>query len=149
MSLMQQFVAQRRAFEAAYEDGDWRPLEAFFHPDVTYEVMNMPFHCVVQGRSAMLAAIRRSVEGFDHLCDRTVGIDVVVREEGANVITYGGMRFERPGAPPTTARLWEIATYRDGLIQRLVDLYDAGVCAEFERWMAAWGEGLDPSYVSS
>lgn len=144
---MQQFAAQRRAFEAAYEHGDWTPLNAFFHEDVTYEVMNMPFHCVIKGRSAMLAAIRRSVEGFDKLCHRTVGIDSVVREEGANVIVHGGLRFERPGAPPTSTRMWEIATYRAGLIQRLVDLYEPGACAEFERWMDAWGEGLDPSYV--
>ncbi|MBW8815314.1 MAG: nuclear transport factor 2 family protein [Caulobacterales bacterium] len=147
MSLISQFVAQRRAFEAAYEDDDWSRLDEFFHEDVTYEVMNMPFHCVIQGLAPMLAGIRRSIEGFDKRCVRTVGLDRVVREEGANVIVHSAMQFERPPAPPTLTRLWEIATYRDGRISRLIDLYDPGAAAEYERWMAEWGQGLDPSYV--
>lgn len=147
MSLLPLFVAQRRAFETAYEDGDWSPLEAFFHEDVRYEVLNMPFHCVLEGRGAMLAGIRRSIEGFDKHCRRTVGLDRVVREEGANVIIHSRMAFERPGAPPTSSRVWEIATYRDGRIARLIDLYDPGAAADYEQWMAAWGQGLDPSYA--
>jgi hypothetical protein len=58
------------------------------------------------------------------------------------------MKFERKGAPPVSSRVWEIATYRGDLIERMVDLYDAGSANEFARWMDAWGEGLDPRYVS-
>lgn len=147
MTLMERFIAQRGAFEAAYESGDWAPLAAFLHEDITYEVMNMPFHCVIRGRDAVLAGFARSIERFDKLCIRTVGVDSSIHEEGANVLVNGGMRFERDGAPPTSARLWEIATYRDGLIERLLDIYDPGTGPAFERWMATWGQGLDPSYV--
>lgn len=45
------------------------------------------------------------------------------------------------------ARLWEIATYRDGLIERIIDIYAAEANAQFTRWMADWGTGLDPGYV--
>jgi ketosteroid isomerase-like protein len=147
MSLIARFIAQHGVFEQAYVNGDWRALAPFFDDDVIYEVMNMPFHCVIRGRDAFLAGLRRSVERFDKHCIRTIGIDPSIREEGDNVIVYSGMRFERQGAPPVSSRLWEIATYRDGRIARMVDLYDAGAAEEFARWMDDWGEGLDPSYV--
>lgn len=147
MTRIQQFVAQRSAFEAAYETGDWTPLGAYFHEDITYEVLNMPFHCVIKGREQVLAGLRLSVERFDKLCIRTVGIDSSVREEGENVLVHSGIRFERPGAPSTSATLWEIATYRGERIERILDIYDPGCGAEFEQWMTVWGQGLDPRYV--
>ena len=106
----------------------------------------MPFHCNIEGRIAVLAGFQRSVEHFDKLCIRTVGIGSFIREEGANVLINSGMKFEREGAPPMSVRLWEIATYRGGLIERIVDIYDPGANEEFERWMERWGRGLDPSY---
>ncbi len=99
MTRIQQFVAQRNAFELAYETGDWRALGAYFHEDVTYEVLNMPFHCVIKGREQVLAGLKVSVERFDKLCIRTVGIDSAVREEGDNVLVHSGIRFERAGRP--------------------------------------------------
>jgi ketosteroid isomerase-like protein len=147
MSLIARFMAQRDVFEQAYVNGDWQALAPFFREDVVYEVLNMPFHCVIRGRDAFLAGLQRSVERFDKRCIRTVGIDPSIREEGNNVITYSGMKFERKGAPPVSSRVWEIATYRGDLIERMVDLYDAGSANEFARWMDAWGEGLDPRYV--
>jgi len=147
MSLLKRFVAQRSVFETAYETGDWAPLGVFFHEDVSYEVMNMPFHCVVKGRDAVLAGFRRSVECFDKLCNRTVGIDSVVYEEGPNILVHSGISFSRDGSPVISSRLWEIATYRGDLIERLIDVYDPGARGEFEAWMTSWGEGLDPRYV--
>ena len=147
MTLLERFIAQRSVFEKAYETGDWAPLGAFFHDDITYEVMNMPFHCVIKGRDAVLAGFRRSVERFDQLCVRTVGIDSVVYEEGPNVLVHSGIRFSRDDSPSVSSRLWEIASYRGNLIERLVDIYDPGSCGEFKAWMMRWGEGLDPSYV--
>lgn len=148
MILVQKYAEQRAAFEAAYDNGDWASLGTYFHEDITYEVMNMPFHCVVRGREQTLAALRRSVERFDKLCLRTVGIDSTIRQEGDSVLVHSGMRFERAGAPSTSATLWEIATYRGDRIERILDIYDPGCCATFERWMADWGQGLDPRYLS-
>jgi hypothetical protein len=110
-------------------------------------VMNMPFHCNIRGRQAVIAGLKRSIERFDRLCQRTVGIDAMVFEEGSNVLAHGGIRFQRDGSPPIESGLWEIATYRDGLIERLIDVYDPGDGVRFERWMAEWGDGLDASYT--
>jgi hypothetical protein len=147
MKLLTLFTAQRGAFETAYLGGDWAPLGAFYADNVTYEVMNMPFHCVLRGRDAVLAGFARSVERFDRHCTRTVGIDASAREEGANVLISAGIRFEREGAPALTSRLWEIATYVDGKVERLIDIYDVGDNARFAAWMADWGAGLDPTYA--
>lgn len=147
MSFIPLFVAQRRAFEAAYESGDWQPLSALLAGDVRYEVMNMPFHCDVRGRDAVLAGFKKSVERFDKHCIRTVGIASRLREEGARVLVHSGIRFERPGAPPTATRLWEVVTFKEGLVERIIDIYEPGAAEAFEAWMAEWGQGLDPSYV--
>lgn len=147
MSLIARFVAQRAAFEAAYHNDDWHSVGAFFQSDIVYEVMNMPFHCVVSGRSAVLAGLARSIDRFDKQCRRTVGIGSAVREEGANVLVNTAIRFEREGAPVLEAQLLEVATYRDGLIERIIDVYSPGACAQFAQCMACWGAGLDPRYV--
>lgn len=147
MSLIKQFIEQRAAFEKTYDDGDWGRLEPYFNERLTYEVMNMPFHCVIRGRSAVIAGLRRSIERFDKLCQRTVGIGALVLQEGNNVMVHGGIRFQHGSSPPVESALWEIATYRDGRIERLIDIYDAGDSAKYERWMAQWGAGLDASYI--
>lgn len=147
MSLLSLFAAQRHAFETAYLGGDWSPLGAFFADDITYEVMNMPFHCVLRGRDAVLGGFARSVERFDKLCTRTVGIDATAREEGGNVLISAGISFGRAGAPTLASRLWEIASYVDGKVVRLIDIYDVPENDRFVRWMDEWGAGLDPTYA--
>jgi hypothetical protein len=143
----ERFINQRQAFEKAYLDDDWTRLAPYFHEDVRYEVMNMPFHCVVEPRDAVIAAMRRSVTRFDRLCTRTVGYDSALFEEGDNVFVHGAIRFRRGDSPDIESHLWEIATYCDGRIVRLMDIYDLGARTAFERWMAEWGDGLDPSYA--
>lgn len=147
MDLISLFAAQRAAFEVAYDTDDWQGVGAFFDDRITYEVANMPFHCVIEGRGAVLAGLRRSVVGFDRLCRRTVGVDTKIRQEGDTILVNAGIRFEHANAPSIEVRLWEIATYRDGLMTRLLDIYDWAERERFEAWMAAWGAGLDPSYV--
>lgn len=147
MELISQFAAQRAAFEAAYKSDDWRPLGEFLDDHISYEVVNMPFHCRVSGREAVLQGFQRSVDRFDRLCRRTVGIDSSIRQEGDKVLVNAGIRFERSGAPLIEVRLWEVASYSDGRMTRLIDIYDRDDRERFEAWMAAWGEGLDPRYV--
>ncbi|MDP3859804.1 MAG: nuclear transport factor 2 family protein [Stagnimonas sp.] len=147
MSLIRQFFEQRAAFEKTYDDGNWARLEPYFSESLVYEVMNMPFHCVIRGRPAVIAGLKRSIERFDKLCRRTVGIGAVIFQEGNNVLVHGGIRFQRGDSVPVESGLWEIATYRDGRIERLIDIYDPGDSAKYERWMAEWGDGLDASYT--
>lgn len=149
MDLISRFAAQRAAFEVAYESDDWAPLGEFLDEQISYEVVNMPFHCIVSGREAVLNGFQRSVARFDRLCRRTVGIDSSIRQEGDKVLVNAGIRFERSGAPTIEVRLWEVASYSDGRMTRLIDIYDRDDRERFEVWMTAWGEGLDPRYAES
>tara|TARA_R110002051_G_scaffold3258_1_gene17643 strand:- start:1623 stop:2066 length:444 start_codon:yes stop_codon:yes gene_type:complete len=146
MTLTAKFLAQRIAFEQAYEDGRWERLKPYFTDDMTYEVMNVPFHCVIEGVDAFAAGLKWSTDRFDKLCVREVGFDRRLAEEGNNVVSHSGIRFTYNGSPPIATRLWEIATFRDGLIDRIIDIYDPGDAERFNDWMAQWGEGLDPRY---
>lgn len=147
MTLTEAFVSQRLAFEAAYKTDDWSDLDRFFQEDVVYEVLNSPYHSVVEGRANVLTALRRSVQGFDRKCKRSFGSDQKFYEEGSNFIVHGTIEYQRGDSPPLQLSLWEIATYRDGRIARLMDIYDPGSKEEVEEWMAKWGHGLDPAYV--
>jgi ketosteroid isomerase-like protein len=147
MRLAEAFSSQRAAFETAYETDRWDGLDPFFHDDVVYEVMNVPYHCVVEGRANMVAAFRRSVERFDRKCARSFGPGRRFYEEGSNFLVHGSIEYRRGEGPAIRLGLWEIATFRDGRIARLTDLYDPGSRERVEEWMAKWGAGLDPAYV--
>ena len=148
MSLLAHFGQQHVAFEKAYKTGNWESLRPFFTPDCTYEVMNISFHCVVEGIDAVLKGFDLATTRFDKKCERTIGIDASIHEEGNRVMIHSGLKFVRDQSPPMESRFWEIATYRDGKIHRLLDIYDTGVSERFDHWMESWGEGLDPRYIA-
>lgn len=114
MSRFQQFIEQRAAFEKTYDDGNWTRLEPYFSEGFVYEVMNIPFHCVINGRAAVIAGLRRSIEHFDRLCRRTVGLGPMIFQEGNSVLVHSGIRFQRDDSPPVESCLWKIATYATG-----------------------------------
>jgi len=147
MSLIEKFVEQRGVFEEAYEKGGWDNLRPYFTPDVSYEVMNMSFHCQLNGIDELIFGLKWSTDRFDKLCTRTVGLNSFVAEENNTVLVHADIRFSRGDAPVFETGLWEIATYRDGMIERMIDVYDAGEAARFDDWMTKWGVGLDPRYL--
>ncbi len=147
MTLLAKFAEQHIAFEGAYKSGDWDALRPFFTPDCTYEVMNISFHCVVEGLDAVLDGFDLATRRFDKKCDRTIGIDARIHEEGNRVMIHSGLKFVHNDSPPIESRFWEIATYRNGRIHRLLDIYDPGNGKRFDSWMETWGKDLDPRYV--
>lgn len=147
MNLIEKFVEQRMVFEAAYSHGIWADLRPYYAADITYEVMNMPFHCEVTSVDKFIAGLARATDGFDKLCTREINVgEHMISQEGDNVLVHSVLRFTRGGSPPLEAGLWEIATYQDGVIKRLVDIYDPGASERFSEWMRSWGRGLDPRY---
>ncbi len=149
MELLRRYGEFRSAFEQTYQDDDWARLEPFLAPEATYEVLGAPFFCVVEGRAAVLAAIQRSVSGFDRHCVRELTSLAPPVEEGNKLLVYGQVSYRRGNEPAIVASLRQIAEYRDGLIVRIQDIYDPGMDERCRRWFAQWGEGLDWSYVGS
>lgn len=147
MSILEKFMEQRTVFEAAYDDGSWSELKPYFSSDTRYEIINMPFHCDLRGRDKVIAGLKWSTDRFDKLCTREIGTGGrFVALEGNKVLVHTGIRFTRAESPAIETRLWEIATFNGGLIEHLVDIYDAGASEVFKSWMAEYGDGLDPSY---
>lgn len=66
MDPLERFGAYAAAFESFYDSDDLAILEPFFTEDAVYEISGgPPFAGRHQGRDAVLAYLKRSVDGFD------------------------------------------------------------------------------------
>lgn len=149
MALLERFIQYAADFEKTFRDDDWSRLEPYFTDDATYSVEKMPFAFTARGRAAVLAAIRRSLDGFDRRLTRRVEVVGTPTEQGSEVVIPWRAHYERPGAPPLVFGAREIAVYRDGRIRELRDVYDDGSAAVYQRWMGEHGQGLDASYEAA
>jgi len=147
MDLISHFIKQRSAFEKSLKDDDWTRLHPYFAEDAIYEVIAMPFHCVLNGRSRILDGFQKSVAGFDRHCNRSVWDNPKVKVEGNTVIVASGISMQYGNSPVIDTALTEITTFEDGRVVRMIDLYAPDESDKYEVWMQKWGGGLDPSYV--
>ncbi|MEM6583097.1 MAG: nuclear transport factor 2 family protein [Pseudomonadota bacterium] len=146
MEALDRFSQYATDFEKTYKDDSWERLEPHFHKNVVYEVCNMPFHCRLSGREAVLNGIRKSLDGFDRRCQRTLQPPTVMKVEGNKVLINADVRYSRGGSE-VTSTLWEVVTIEDGRILHLMDLYSPGDDQRYLRWIAASQGDLDASYV--
>lgn len=149
MTPLECFAAYAAAFEETYRDDDWSRLEAFLAPDVVYRVVGSPgWDCVVEGRPAVFAAMRRFLDGFDRRCTRAVaaGDDAPV-VEGDTVRVAGTARYRRGESDELLLELELHARCRDGRLVELRDEYPPGQQERIRGWLERWGGDLDPSYV--
>lgn len=63
--------------------------------------------------------------------------------EGDTVSLSWQLTLSKAGAPDLTAMGVEHATYSDGAISRLEDVFDEGVIEGLGGWMAAHGDSLN------
>lgn len=136
-------------FERCLSDDRWDRLADHFTADAVYEVAGVPFACSVRGRAAILAALRRSVEGFDRRLDgRRLAIAGTPRHDACRLTVALDCRYEKAGAPPLDLPLRCEVEIDGGRIARLADLYeDARALAAATAWLGEHGAGLDPRYV--
>src|SRR5512145_1317992 len=69
MDYLQRFLAYAQDFERTFKDDDWQRLLQYFTEDAVYEVKGSPVACRIEGRDAILAGIRKSLDGFDRKFD--------------------------------------------------------------------------------
>jgi len=143
----QAFIEYATAFELTYVDDNWSRLAPFFHEDAVYEVRNMPFHCTLQGRDSIFAGMRRALDSFDRRGQRHIGqdADLIVEADRVTVAGYASYRFDH--ADDITTRLWELISYRENRIARIVDLYHLGEAAQLATWQARNNIGFAMRYV--
>lgn len=148
MSALQRFFAYAMAFEQTYDDDDWSRVEPFFAPDAVYEVRNSVLGCRLEGRAAILAGLRKSLDGFDRrLGKRKLDVTDGPHEQGDSVSIGWTGTYEVPGAPRLVLRGRSTARYRDGLICELIDEYPAGMDAEAGAWIDRHLPGASAAYT--
>ncbi len=146
MDPLQTFGEYAADFEKTFADDDWQRLERYFDPNARYVVTGSPFDCELQGRDAVLAGIKRALDGFDRRFDeRAIEPAGPPTADGNQVSIAATVRYQGQGLEPLAFSLSETAEFNDaGVIVRLQDDYDPGQ-EHVHQWFAAHPD-FDPSY---
>jgi hypothetical protein len=148
MTLIERFLAYAADFEKTVLGDDWSRLEQYFGDDTIYRVESGLFGCELTGGGAILAGMKKSLDGFDR---RFAGREIAVTEgpevEGNEMSMAWAVTYNVDDHPPFVLRGRSRARLDDGRITLLVDSYDPEVDAEATAWMQQTGIKLDPTYV--
>lgn len=148
MTTLARFMAYAADFEKTYVDDDWTRLPQHFVDDAVYRVESDLFGCELKGPEAILAGMKKSLDGFDRtFAEREIAITEGPDVDGEELRATWTVTYRKDGLPPFLLRGKSMARVRDGKIVLLVDSYDERVAAEAAAWMSKTGVQLDPSYV--
>jgi hypothetical protein len=140
MSNLERFQAYADAFEESYADDNWQRLEEYFTADAVYAPGD---GTEAVGRDQVLSRLRDGVNGLDRRFDSRALTATPPSSEGETVSLSWQLTLSKAGAPDLTATGVEHATYTDGSISRLEDVFDQGVAEGVGEWMAAHGDLLN------
>jgi hypothetical protein len=140
MNNLERFQAYADAFEETYADDDWQRLEEYFTADAVYAPGD---GTEAVGRDQVLARLRDGVNGLDRRFNSRTLNATPPSSKGDTVSLSWQLTLSKTGAPDLTAKGVEHATYVDGAISRLEDVFDEGVVEGLGQWMAAHGKSLD------
>ena len=126
MSKTAQFGAYAAAFEKAVANDDWSLVEPFFTEDAVYDTgLEPPMGGRLEGRSAILAHFKNSLDGFDRRFDSR---DLVLlegpREDDQSVWIRGSATYRASGVPEFVLELEETAYFEGDRIRLLEDRYE-------------------------
>jgi hypothetical protein len=146
------FADYAAAFEQTFEDDDWSRLEQYFAEDARYVVSGGPLACEVEGRDAILAGMRKSIDGFDRKFTHrdlqlTSGPTVGSTDDGDVVRMTWNVHYQMEGAPDMNLPGGSMVLIREGVIQLLQDEYQDEELGDVGAWLAEHGAGLDAAYV--
>ncbi len=138
MSILERYLAYADAFEKSYEDDDWSHIEPYFTEGAVYE----PGEEDAQGRDAILAKLKESVDSFDRKMDsRNIDFEKST-VDGDSVRTRWLGKYTKAGAPDLVISGVEIATFEGDRIARLRGEFDPEAQKTMGEWMAAHGASL-------
>ena len=146
------FMDYASAFEQTYIDDDWSRLTPYFSKDATYEVRGGPLACKLSGRDAIVAGLKKSIDGLDRRCtDRrlelTEGPNVVGDDSSRELSIAWRVTYQYRDAPELVLPGRSTFTIADGVIVGMRDEYDEKEMGGVGAWMLKYGEGLDAAYV--
>ncbi|MEM6653340.1 MAG: nuclear transport factor 2 family protein [Pseudomonadota bacterium] len=139
-----------KAFDQAFETGDWHTARSFLAEDVVYIVAGAPFACELRGRDAVISGFQKSLSNFDEKFDerRWEAVDVRVWEDHV-VTAYAKGDYVLTGKPPITFSAKSHWFFRGDKISVMTDVYDLKQVnvQETLQWLATHGGGMDAGYV--
>lgn len=148
MDTLQTFLAYAADFEKTYVDDNWSRLTPYFADDAVYRVESDLMGCELIGPSAILAGMKKALDGFDRRLEtRTIDVTAGPAIDGDEMTVSWTVTYTHGTLAPFGLRGESLARARDGKIVLLVDRYTPEMDDESRVWMRDSGLGLDPSYV--
>jgi hypothetical protein len=144
--MIDRFIAYAVAFEEGIKSDDWSAVGAFFTEDAVYETNDgPPFGGKREGREAVLAFFKRSLDGFDRRFDSREGklLEGPIEKDGAVWIKWEAS-YRVQNAPELRIEGEERAFYDGDRIRRLEDYIPAEVNDRIAVFMQAHGSKLKP-----
>ena len=144
MGQIERYVAYATAFEEAYASDDWSKLEPFFTEDAVYEfIAPTPFGGKYEGRAAVLAQFKNSVNGLDRRFDsrKVEVLEGPVEKNGSVWIRWAAI-YTLTGAPDCRMEGEERAVFTHDRISRLEDSLTASEAGRIGAYFAQHGAKL-------
>jgi len=140
MSYLEQFQAYAAAFEETYVDNNWPRLEKYFTADAIYAPGD---GTEAVGREQVLAQLREGIDGLDRLFDSRLLSATPPSVEGDTVTLSWQLILSKADVPDLKVTGVEHATYTDGAISHLEDIFDEGTAKILGGWMNAHEDSLE------
>ena len=147
MDPFSRFREYAASFEEVVKTDDWSLLEPYFAEDAVYEVIGgEPFGGLHEGRDAILAHMKRSLDGFDRRFD-TRQLEILegpALSEGAVWFRWR-ITYVSEGLPELVIDGQESVTIDNDLIVRLEDRFPPHMTGITQAWFNAYGDKLPPA----
>lgn len=146
MSEIDRFQQYADAFEEVFVNDDWSLLEPYFTEDAVYEIHAAPpFAARNEGRKAVFAALKASLDGNDRRFD-TRKLEVTEGPELRDGVVWFRWRvsYERAGTPGVAIEGIETARFEGDRIALLEDTFSEESQAAVLQFLGAHGDKLKP-----
>ncbi len=146
MNELARFQQYADAFEVVYANDDWSLLEPYFTEGAVYEIHAAPpFAARNEGREAVFAALKASLDGTDRRFD-TRKLEVLEGPELRDGAVWFRWRasYERAGTPGVAIEGIETARFEGDRIALLEDTFGEESQAAVLQFLGAHGDKLKP-----
>ena len=145
MGIQDRYQAYADAFEESFVDDDWSRIEQYFTEDAVYELRGgPPFDGLHEGRDAVFAYLKASIDGFDRRFDsRDIALAKGPEIRDGNVwIGWRGTYLI--GDAELVIDGEETAHFEGDRISRLVDVFGPGSADAATKFFESHAEKLRP-----
>ena len=108
---------------------------------------NTDFSCRIEGRNAIVAGFKKSLDGFDRHLKRTMHVVNGPSEDGDKLSFVWFGRYSHAGVPPLELSARQTLLFNDDKIKLLVDEFLPTYGENARTWIESHRPDLNPAYV--